>query len=419
MLYSQHHIEKYLSDRFKSDKPGYFIEIGCWDGSLISQTAWLEKERGWFGLCVDPFPRNFEGRSCAVVDKAISADGQPRKFVKVSIDKRDGGDVSYFSGFMDRIQVHWDLISQHCKYKIIQVETITIAELFGMYLVPEVIDFLSVDVEGNELEVFQGIDFNRYRFGLIVFEHNENQAMRREIGKILSAAGYEMIDALRCDDIYVFSHKLWLDREYKKWIAALQASTVHNFKDNAMVQRMLGEITWTGPVLLRGVDMELIKEIDNIGRSVPGEGEISGACLRMMYYAVQVLKEKPREIVEIGGGVGEFYAILRALGYTGKYYILDLPDVKMFQHYYLDEVARRTGLDVSQNINRGFCVSFYALGEFDDETKNWYIDNVVSKCKHGLIIWNPHSGASEEIEFRCNVSPEQYTTHPGNKVLSW
>ena len=35
---------------------------------------------------------------------------------------------------------------------------------------PEVIDFLSLDVEGAELDVLRGVDFNRYRFRYIVIE---------------------------------------------------------------------------------------------------------------------------------------------------------------------------------------------------------------------------------------------------------
>jgi hypothetical protein len=33
-----------------------------------------------------------------------------------------------------------------------------------------VIDFLSLDVEGAELDVLRGVDFNRYRFRYIVIE---------------------------------------------------------------------------------------------------------------------------------------------------------------------------------------------------------------------------------------------------------
>jgi hypothetical protein len=201
LRYSQHAIEPYLEKMFPS--PGYFLEIGCWMGDLISQSLYLESEKGWKGLCVDPFPSRFEKRTCQLCQKAVSGDGKPREFVKVGIDKRDGGDVSYFSGFKDSIQVHWPLISDFCSYEVIDVETITFADLAQQYSLPSFIEFLSVDTEGSELEIFQTIPFDKFKFGLIVFEHNRNDVTKRMVGAILLSNGYRLLESLAVDDIYV------------------------------------------------------------------------------------------------------------------------------------------------------------------------------------------------------------------------
>jgi len=198
---SQHKIEDYLEGRFQD--PGTFLEIGAWDGALISQTIWLEKEHGWQGLCVDPFPRDFSLRSAKLAEVAISRDGKPREFVKVSIDRRDGGDVSYFSGFKDTIQTHWKLISEFCDYEIVEIPTMTIQELYRKYDLPNYIEFLSVDTEGSELEIFRSIDFSVYSYGMIVFEHNESSIIKHGVGEILVTNGYHLLDSLRCDDIYM------------------------------------------------------------------------------------------------------------------------------------------------------------------------------------------------------------------------
>lgn len=183
-----------------------------------------------------------------------------------------------------------------------------------------------------------------------------------------------------------------------------------------MVVRMLGEFEWPEP-LPQGVDLQLLTRIDNIGRCQASK--ISGAALRMIHYAKMVLERDPPSIVEIGGGVGQFYATLRALGYEGEYYIADLPEVQAFQHRYLKEVEWKTGLHLPQALHYEFCVSFYALGEFDDETKAWYVEHVVRKCPHGFVIWNPHSGASDVIDFPCTVTDESPRMTPGNKQLEW
>ena len=214
-------------------------------------------------------------------------------------------------------------------------------------------------------------------------------------------------------------HKEWLDNEYRLWIEALNSCTVNNFKDHPMVKRMLGEIDWEERFLpmITSTEKELIRKIDNIGRSNPTD--ISGTCWRMVYYACQVLHRQPQSIIEIGGGVGQFYAVLRALGYKGDYFIQDLPEVMLFQNSYLRMVHLETKLNTTQSLHFDYCVSFYALGEFDDETKAWYKELVIDKCPHGFVIWNPHSGATPTIPFKCEVKDEYPLLAEGNKQLEW
>jgi len=137
------------------------------------------------------------------------------------------------------------------------------------------------------------------------------------------------------------THKQWLDNEYRQWIEALQASTPYNFKDHPMVKRMLGDFEWPTDFLPSlSVNIQtLITTIDDIGRQE--KGFISGVAWRMIYYARQVLSRNPESIVEIGGGVGEFYAIMRALGYQGDYCILDISEVQHFQQTYLQYGKRQ------------------------------------------------------------------------------
>lgn len=221
------------------------------------------------------------------------------------------------------------------------------------------------------------------------------------------------------------THKTWLDNEYNLWIEALQSSTVDDFKSHPQVKRMLGEVDrmkfTTLETLATGIThKEILFKINGVGNGnqmLP----LSGTFIREVYWALEVLKLSPDYICEIGGGVGEFYAILRALGYEGHYYIYDLPEVQKFQRKYLDKVEEVTGLSLPLiHINRGevFCVSFYALGEFDDELKDRIIKNVVNHCSHGFIVWNAHSGASPEININHN-----FTATPCDKedsiIVTW
>lgn len=183
--------------------PGTFLEIGCWDGELLSQTAFLERDLGWHGFCVDPFPRNFTRRNCAVIPRAISRDGKPRTFVKVSIDRRNGGDVSYFSGFKDSLGLHLDVIMEHCDYEELEIETISFKDLCRQYQLPHHIEFLSVDTEGSELEVFESVDFGEHSFDVIIFEHNFDVKKKAAIQELLWQAGYRPYAELYIDSVMV------------------------------------------------------------------------------------------------------------------------------------------------------------------------------------------------------------------------
>lgn len=203
------YLEKVIPMFFK--KPGFFLEIGCWDGIVISQTEFLEK-MGWKGICVDPFPFNFDKRECLLAETAIDGNFTGEKdFVKVTIDRRYGGDVSYLSGFKETISAspeNWNLIQEHCDYSIIKVPTISIMEFMEKYNVSTYIDFLSVDTEGAEFSIISNIDFTKYKFGMIIFEHNHNQKNKEMTDKVLIDNGYLPIIETDYDDVFV--HKsIW------------------------------------------------------------------------------------------------------------------------------------------------------------------------------------------------------------------
>lgn len=201
--YSQYNVEHYLNELFEVEKGGTFLEIGAWHGVNFSQTLWLE-EQGWAGLCVDPFPVGFEGRRCQLCQMAVAppSNGKTRKFIRVFTDKRDGGDVSYFSGFLDSIGTHWPLISEHCSYEEVQVTTIAPMALYKLYRLPFYIEFLSLDTEGTELEILRALDLDLYRFGMIMVEHNGGPS-KGAIFDLLTGHGYRRFAELVIDDIYI------------------------------------------------------------------------------------------------------------------------------------------------------------------------------------------------------------------------
>src|SRR5262245_3936727 len=49
---------------------GYFLDVGSADGVVHSNT-WALEQRGWSGICIDPFPSNMTGRRCQLFREAV------------------------------------------------------------------------------------------------------------------------------------------------------------------------------------------------------------------------------------------------------------------------------------------------------------------------------------------------------------
>lgn len=234
---------------------------------------------------------------------------------------------------------------------------------------------------------------------------------------------------------HVEDYTTWVNNEYSLWKEALldsitSESKFHEFKTHTQVKKMLGVSDSFMPFLSKleneNLPWDKLEALDKIGNPTNtiniGDYKISGIGLRYIYYANKILNHLPKKpkihkIVEIGGGYGGLAATLHVLAITKniqikEYAIFDLPEVQQFQKYYLDKtitpsisrygVQKITSLNSNNlekfNDNYSYCISCYALGEFDTQVKHRYIHNIVSKINHGIIVWNPHLNKDSEGE---------------------
>jgi predicted nucleotidyltransferase component of viral defense system len=88
------------------------------------------------------------------------------------------------------------------KVRDFSVVTRTLTDVLESNNAPETIDFLSLDVEGHELEVLAGIDFKKYVFTLILIESRNSENTKR----YLSRYGYEFVRAVSPTDLLFKKH---------------------------------------------------------------------------------------------------------------------------------------------------------------------------------------------------------------------
>lgn len=190
------------SNDFKRD--GYFVDLGANDGISGSNSYLLEKEFDWKGICVEPLPECYkkclEVRNCLCYDYAVYDESN----LELSFCK--SGLLSGINNthlIRDKQQSFIDPKHFYNNYSgDIIVKTKTLTEILNMSNAPNYIDYLSIDVEGAEVKVLNGTDFNRYKFGMIHIEHNW-QPYRNEIRQILENNGYLYLQENHCDDIYI------------------------------------------------------------------------------------------------------------------------------------------------------------------------------------------------------------------------
>jgi FkbM family methyltransferase len=197
---SQYGQETFVQHLVYRDRTGFYVDVGARCGRAISNTLGLE-QAGWSGICVEPHPdlfaqlRDNRPRARLVNRAASSVDGPDLEFVRLL--EEPFGNSGLLATFRnpDRLA--------RMKHEIIAVPTSSLSTILAEQAAPEFIHYLDVDVEGHELEVLQGIDFNRYRFGVIGVETAPGTARYDQIAAILEEAGYAAIAVLGSDTMFM------------------------------------------------------------------------------------------------------------------------------------------------------------------------------------------------------------------------
>lgn len=175
---------------FPGLRDGFFLDVGSGNGVVGSNTLVLER-KGWRGICIDPFPSNMQGRTCQMFkDVVYSEAGKQVKF-------HTAGDVG---GIADTLGI-WKSIAE--KAAVVEFTTVTLGDILERAKAPRLIHFMSLDIEGAELEALRGFPFDSFRLGALAIEHNYESPKRDQIQKLLEEHGYRRVNTWQQDDFYL------------------------------------------------------------------------------------------------------------------------------------------------------------------------------------------------------------------------
>ena len=198
-------LEKYINYN-----DGFFVELGANDGYTESNTIYLEIHKGWRGVLIEPSPNLFLSctrtrkrnkifcNACVGMDydkKYVDMEYANLMSISSNLDVDMG--VSNQEIYLKAGREHLQTNQRNLKFGALAR---TLSSILDESNAPKEIDFLSLDVEGAELDVLRGVDFNNYSFKYMLIECRTIERLE----SYLLERGYQKIDKLTHTD-HLFS----------------------------------------------------------------------------------------------------------------------------------------------------------------------------------------------------------------------
>jgi FkbM family methyltransferase len=162
--YAQNLEDVVLNRVFREVSKGFYIDVGAHHPLHDSVTKYFY-DKGWRGINIEPVKKSFHlfntfrgediNINCAVADYSGQTTFYEVPGTGLSSLLKPG--VNGFYTFLGT------------KVKEFEVEVRTLTEILNEHQ-PSSIEFLKVDVEGAELQVLNGLDFNKYRPKVVLLE---------------------------------------------------------------------------------------------------------------------------------------------------------------------------------------------------------------------------------------------------------
>lgn len=197
-------LEKYLKNL-----SGFFIEAGANDGIKQSNSYYFAKNRGWKGILVEAIPELFQR---CIINRPES---QVYHYALVASSTIKSVDMHY-ADLMSTVDgaLHDDQkehlarglrIQNLAETYQVNVPAITLTALLSQYVAENnieslTIDLFSLDVEGGELSVLEGLNLDKFRPRYILVECRDVDL----INTYLTLHGYYQLDKLSYHD-YLFA----------------------------------------------------------------------------------------------------------------------------------------------------------------------------------------------------------------------
>ena len=196
-LYSEHAANAWYSHLAgEAHRQGVFIELGAGDGMDKSNSLAFEEKLGWTGLLIEPSPSLFQQLrqnrpNATCVQACVAAQATEKDFV-------DSG-LNSGTSSKHRLMTSTDSMS------LMMCESLS--NLIDTHLGPlgGHIDYLSLDVEGSELEILRHFNFQKHQVDVMSIEVDNAlpQVMYKRLSDLLIRNGFRFLERIHIDEVWV------------------------------------------------------------------------------------------------------------------------------------------------------------------------------------------------------------------------
>ena len=197
-------VDVVISDIFKKKHKGTYIDIGC-HHPLINNNTYSLYKKGWRGINVD--------LDYSSIDMFNFFRPNDYNIQKAASNIKGFTDFYFFHNRAPKNTIVKKSGKGAKVIKKIQTDTLNNI-IINSNLNINKIDYLSIDVEGNELNVLKGLNFNKYKPSVIVLEfldplikefyfHKIDDIVKSEIYKFMKKKNYKLINWIHDDLVFI------------------------------------------------------------------------------------------------------------------------------------------------------------------------------------------------------------------------
>jgi FkbM family methyltransferase len=196
LIFSQFGEDAILPYIFDADFIGTYVEVGAFHPMNLSNTYRLY-HKGWSGLAIEPNPKAID----------LFSRFRPRdQFIQCAVGRESGTvEMSMFAdAAFNCTSEQIDHVPERLRQdvKTVQVPIRPLSEIINSAGVKKV-DFLSIDCEGNDMNVLLSNDWKLIKPTAICVEDHEEDWYHSEITAFLAKIGYELRHRIGFSSMFV------------------------------------------------------------------------------------------------------------------------------------------------------------------------------------------------------------------------